>query len=129
MSKDWFADVQEFERDVVKAVHPTVPTIQSLQSRYLRTDLIMEEIVETVIAIDRNDLVEIADGIADSIVVLLGTAITFGIDIRPIWDEVHRSNMTKIGGEYNKNGKLLKPPTFEPPKIEGLIAKQIKGEL
>jgi len=62
----------------------------------LRKKLISEEVGETLTAIDEGDLVEVADGIADSIVVLVGTALEFGIDLTAVWDEVHRSNMSKF---------------------------------
>jgi len=62
----------------------------------LRVTLIEEEVKETLTAIRRKDLVEVADGIADSIVVLVGTARALGIDLTPVWNEVHRSNMAKF---------------------------------
>jgi hypothetical protein len=62
----------------------------------LRKSLIREEVGETLNAIDRGDLIEVADGIADSIVVLVGTALEFGIDLSAVWEEVQRSNMSKF---------------------------------
>jgi len=44
----------------------------------------------------RPDLVKIADGIADSLVVQLGTAVACGIDIEPVFTEVMRSNWSKL---------------------------------
>ncbi len=73
------------------------------------------------------DLVEIADALADSIYVLLGTALEFGMgDIFPrIWNEVHRSNMSKLDNEgkpvMREDGKILKGPNFSPPDIENLL--------
>ena len=48
-------------------------------------------------AIEQNDLVEVADALADLQYVLLGTAHEFGMGacFAALFDEVHRSNMTK----------------------------------
>lgn len=69
-------------------------------------------------------LVEVADGIADAIYVLLGTAIEAGVDMDPVFDEVHRSNMAKAGGPRRADGKVLKPAGWTPPDIAGVLARQ-----
>ena len=126
MSDDWFKDVKDFHEKVIGEVTPDFPCLVSLPKRELRQNLIEEEITETLIAIDDNDLEGIADGIADSIVVLLGTAVTYGIDMRPVWDEVHKTNMAKAGGKFRNDGKLLKPEGWESPDIASIIADLIK---
>lgn len=126
MSKDWYADIVEFHKEVMEDNFPTTPYLPDLKHRQLRQALIKEEMEETLDAIGfGNDLVEIADGICDSIVVLLGTAVTCGIDIRPIWDEVHRTNMLKKEGRMREDGKRLKPPGWKPPEVERLIREQM----
>lgn len=81
----------------------------------LRRSLIEEEVGETLAALEARDIVEVADGIADSIVVLVGTALELGIDLTAVWHEVHRSNMTKFpecrncsgtGNEFDPFGEL-----------------------
>ena len=90
--------------------------------RDLRLRLIREEYSETFNAMVADDIVEIADGIADLIYVLLGTAIEYGIDMEPVFKEVHRSNMEKIPGNFRPDGKILKPEGWQPPRI-GQLAK------
>lgn len=124
MSKDWFQDIVDFHEQIVQDNFPKQPYIPNPELRELRGTLIIEEISETLNAMDKDDLAKIADGIADSIVVLLGTAVTYGIDIRPIWDEVHKSNMLKKGGKLREDGKLLKPKGWKPPEIERIIKEQ-----
>lgn len=102
-------------------VHQTVP----MNVRKLRKDLIQEEIRETIDAIDENNLIEIADGICDSMYVLVGTAISYGFPIERLFLEVHRSNMTKTaikaenGEKYGT--KTPKGPDFIPPDIYGIL--------
>src|SRR5690606_7560364 len=64
----------------------------------LRQSLIAEEAGEVLAAIDARDMVATADGLADLLYVVYGTAVSFGINIEEIFDEVHRSNMKKEGG-------------------------------
>jgi len=77
-----------------------------------------EELREFGEAARHRDLPEIADALADLIYVTLGTAITYGIDLRPVWDEVQRANMAKVGGPKREDGKQLKPEGWEPPNIK-----------
>jgi hypothetical protein len=66
----------------------------------------------------------VADGIVDAIYVLIGAAITYGIDIRPVWQAVHAANMAKEGGATREDGKVQKPPGWQPPDIAGILAAQ-----
>jgi len=100
------------------------PTMSDSYTRILRERLIIEEAVELVNAIENADIIATADGIADLLYILLGTAVTFGIDIEPIFKEVHRSNMSKIGGKIDRYGKLIKPPGYSPPDIELILNQQ-----
>lgn len=72
------------------------------------------------------DLVDLADGLADLIYVVAGTALEFGIPLERVWNEVQASNMTKVDPETGKvmkreDGKVLKGPNFVPPDIEGIL--------
>jgi len=127
MNKDWYQDAVDFHKQVVLDNFPKQPYVPDKQKKLLCSELIIKEISETLDAIDKGDLVKIADGIADSIVVLLGTAVTYGIDMRPIWDKVHKSNMAKKGGEMRGDGKLLKPKGWKSPEIEKEIRRQQNG--
>jgi predicted HAD superfamily Cof-like phosphohydrolase len=114
----------------------------------LRAALIVEEVTETLtamgcrwshdekgrIALVRIDgaamnFPEAIDGIVDSLVVLVGTAITFGVDLKPIFEAVHAANMAKAGGPKREDGKQLKPAGWKPPDVAGLLKAQgWKGE-
>lgn len=94
--------------------------------RALRVALIQEELDEYNAAQFREDLTEIADAIADLLYVVLGTAVAHGMDIDPIFQEVHSSNMSKfIDGHKDKSGKWIKGPSFRSPDLKPLLDKQI----
>lgn len=95
----------------------------ALVEHRLRLGLIFEECEELREAIERDDLVEAIDGACDLIYVVLGTMVSAGVDLAPFFDEVHRSNMAKVGGKRREDGKILKPEGWMPPDIAGLLAK------
>lgn len=66
----------------------------------------------------------IAKELADLLYVVYGTAVSCGIDLEPIFREVHRSNMSKVGGHRRADGKWVKPLTYSPAVIEPLLAAQ-----
>lgn len=119
---------------------PTKPCIPSQEVRILRAKLILEEALETIDALGvelrvslsdekspfrfsiykEMDLEQVADGCADIKVVTIGTEIACGIPSEEVWEEVHRSNMSKFidgfkepGGKWNK-GKSWTPPNLKP---------------
>lgn len=106
----------------------TKPTIPDLKVKELRKSLIAEEQQELFKAIDEDNIIEIADGIGDLLVVLFGTAISYGINMQPIFDEIQRSNMSKIwpDGEvhYNDLGKVMKPSTYSPANLKPILDLQ-----
>lgn len=85
----------------------------------LRRRLISEEYHELCDAIANNDLVEYADALADLLYVVLGGAIEAGIPLAHVFEEVHRSNMTKFasGVHRDERGKVTKGPAYEPPNV------------
>ena len=87
----------------------------------LYMNLIKEEFEETAKAFDEEDLVEVADGLADMVWVIMGMCNSVGIDFDKIWAEVKSSNMSKfVDGKFIKNdsGKIMKPATYFKPNIK-----------
>jgi len=158
---------------------PQKPIVPDLQTRILRVKLLLEEVLELTeasglkivdsfgfefskklltdkdgIQIVENpdikpDLVEVADAIADISYVNYGAALAYGIDIEPVEEEVHRSNMTKLFTKEetfelnptfytvksvkisekgylvkNNDGKVQKSPSYTPANIKSIIFKQ-----
>lgn len=98
----------------------------------LRSRLILEEAREFVQAagcraygdscekIAPHDPVEMIDAMVDLLVVTYGAAVAAGIDIDLFWEEVHRTNLAKVGGPVREDGKILKPAGWVPPDIKGI---------
>ena len=73
------------------------PQIPSKERCELRVALLQEQLNELKQAIEDNDLVEIADALADLQYVLSGAILEFGLKekFNTLFDEVQRSNMSK----------------------------------
>ena len=119
------------EQAMVQAFHRTfdivanqVPTVVEERTRELRVRLIQEEFDELKEALASDDLSSIAKEMADLLYVVYGTAVSYGIDMEPVFREVHRSNMSKVGGYKRDDGKWVKPVTYSPALIEPILAEQ-----
>src|SRR6058998_4086677 len=109
----------------------TTPGMVDPKTRDLRIALIKEELGELEEAGRLQDMTKIADALADLLYVVYGTAVSYGIDIEPVFQEVHRSNMSKGDPEIVRapNGKILKAVNYTPPNIAIQIAEQQKRPL
>jgi predicted HAD superfamily Cof-like phosphohydrolase len=91
----------------------------------LRVDLIEEELNELKEAIKNNDIVEVADALTDILYVTYGAGHSFGVDLDKCFDEVQRSNMSKLGEDgkpiYNDSGKVMKGPNYSAPDLKKII--------
>lgn len=93
---------------------------------YMYVDLIHEEFEELKEAIEANDRVEQLDALLDLIVVTVGAINSLGADGEGGWNEVIRSNMSKVDAATSKvikraDGKVLKPESFSPPNLEPFV--------
>jgi predicted HAD superfamily Cof-like phosphohydrolase len=101
-----------------------VPTVPDESTQSLRVRLIQEEFDELRDALERRDISLVAKELADLLYVVYGTAVSCGIDMDPVFREVHRSNMSKIGGHKRADGKWVKPTTYSPAVIEPIVTAQ-----
>lgn len=124
--------VREF---MVKAEQggPNKPTVPTLEVAKLRHALIREElheywlVVDSLFAMKSVDLLhEAADAMGDLLYVVLGAAVAWGIDIEPVFLEIHRSNMTKfIDGTRREDGKWVKGPSYERADVAAILRRQM----
>ena len=93
----------------------------------LRLSLIQEELDELTKAMKENDILEVADALTDILYVTYGAGHAFGIDLDKCFDEVQRSNMSKLSKDgkpiYNENGKVMKGPDYFKPDLSKFITK------
>ena len=124
MYKHPYDAVKEFHEVFNHPISKT-PNIPNEARCKLRDDLLAEEYQEYLDARKDNDIVEIADALGDMIVIICGTALEYGIPLDKVFNEIHRSNMSKLGADnkpiYREDGKILKGPNYSPPNIESIL--------
>jgi predicted HAD superfamily Cof-like phosphohydrolase len=120
--------VKEFQ-DAVDAPSPSRPTLLPIKRAKLRQDLLQEEVNEIRKGSYEGDIVQIADGVIDCMYILIGTAHEHGFADRldMLFDEVHRSNMSKMGPDgkaiYREDGKVMKSERYSPPNLERIMSR------
>ena len=121
-----FEKVAEFMTAFGQTVE-TEPTWTSVSE--LRFSLIEEELKELRQALIERDIVEVADALTDLLYVVYGAGHSFGLDLDKCFEEVHNSNMTKLGPEgkpiYREDGKVMKGPGYRAPDLKTTLG--LKG--
>ena len=101
------------------------PTWPDFNTRDLRLELISEEFSELCQAMEDRDMVQIADALTDLLYVVYGAGHSFGLDLYECFEEVHRSNMSKLGKNgrplYREDGKVMKGPGYFEPDLERIL--------
>ena len=103
----------------------TKPSFSTDKINKLRLDLIKEELEELTEAMNNKDLLEVADALTDILYVTYGAGHAFGINLDKCFDEVQKSNMSKLGKNgkpiFNKFGKVMKGPDYFKPDLSKFI--------
>jgi len=91
----------------------------------LRSNLITEEATEVEEEFYGNlyiDEKKLTKELADLMYVTIGAAVTFGLPLKEVFEEVHRSNMSKLGDDgkpiYREDGKVLKGPNYKEADLD-----------
>lgn len=119
-----FDDVRMF-MSTGRQLLPVKPAVPADDIKALRLRLLDEEYAELRAAVERDDLVEVADGCADLIYVTAGLALSYGLPIHSVWREVQTTNMAKFPNGrplLNEHGKIIKPPDWKPPDIARILS-------
>ena len=101
------------------------PSLSSDKINDLRYNLIKEELEELKEAIKNNDILEVADALTDILYVTYGAGHAFGIDLDKCFNEVQKSNMSKLDENgkpiYNEMGKVQKGPKYFKPNLKKFL--------
>ncbi len=109
------------------------PGLPDEHRRALRIRLLKEEMLEYIESEEQDSITEIADALADIVYIVCGTALEYGIPLEAVFEEVHRSNMSKLDSDgkpiIREDGKVLKGPNyFRPDIFQVLFANAIKKD-
>lgn len=79
-----------------------------------------------LVAEQQNDLGGIGSSLNQMVVDIFRIATDLHIPLDKVFEEVHRSNMSKLMPDgsvrYREDGKVLKPQNWQPPQIAELLA-------
>ena len=102
------------------------PAFSSEKINNLRYDLIKEELAELKDAMEKKDLLEVADALTDILYVTYGAGHAFGINLDKCFEEVQNSNMSKLDQNgkpiYNESGKVMKGPNYFKPDLSKFVS-------
>ena len=101
------------------------PSFSTDKINKLRLSLIKEELEELTDAMNKKNLLEVADALTDILYVTYGAGHAFGINLDKCFDEVQNSNMSKLDTNgkpmYNEFGKVMKGPNYFKPNLEKFL--------
>ena len=112
--------MQKFKQEVKSK--PSFPDENIIK---LRINLIKEELLELEEALNEKNIEETADALTDILYVTYGAGHAFGIDLDKCFDEVQKSNMSKLdkfgNPIYNDQGKVMKGPSYFKPDLKKIL--------
>ena len=101
------------------------PSLSTDKINNLRINLIEEELNEFKDAMSKKDLKEVADALTDILYVTYGAGHAFGINLDDCFEEVQKSNMSKLGNDgkpiFNEHGKVMKGPNYFKPNLNKFL--------
>ena len=125
---DLFATNFDLVEEFMTAFGQDVEKVASMPDRktaMLRLKLILEEYEELETAVEEHHLVGIADALTDILYVTYGAGHAFGINLDECFEEVHESNMSKLGPDgkpiYREDGKVMKGPDYRKPDLRKIL--------
>jgi len=103
----------------------TKPGFSTVKINKLRINLIKEELEELENAMNNQDLKETIDALTDILYVTYGAGHAFGVNLDKCFDEIQKSNMSKLGDDgkpiYDDTGKVMKGPKYFKPNLSKFI--------
>lgn len=112
---DVFDQVRDFH---TRFGHPVAagPVMLTPERAAARAAWMREEVDEFL---EAREVVDQADAMIDLIYFAVGTLVEMGVRPAPLFEIVHRANMTKLWEDglprYREDGKTIKPPAWVDP--------------
>ena len=104
------------------------PTLIPIGLAMKRLKFLRKEVDELEEAEQLGDMVKIADALGDILYFVYGNAVAYGIPMIPVFNEIHRSNMTKSPC-LDKDGKATKGEGYSPPDIVKALRGVVGNEV
>lgn len=108
------------------------PAVLDIKQRALRMSLLSEEWREYLDedCCGEPDLAKVAKELGDVLYIAFGTAVAYGLPMDQIFEEIHRSNMSKLGPDgkpqFREDGKVMKGPNYSPADVEAIVKEATK---
>lgn len=122
----WVEDVKEFRR--LYRLNTPAKTRKEVRTQFKCVCEEFFELLDELYESDFKPSVKVLDGICDLLFTTVGLALVLDCDVQGAFAEVVRSNLTKLGADgkpiYREDGKVLKGPNFEEPKLEPFLPKE-----
>ena len=97
----------------------------SIENIQMQANLIAEENLEFLHAVDHEDRASALKELTDLLYVVWQFAENMGWDLDEAWNRVHESNMSKLDENgnpiYREDGKVLKGPNYKNPILGDLV--------
>lgn len=125
---------EAFQLPVEDGIGPVHSDLASLRLRLIKEEFaeVQEELAQIINTgrtgnfDDQQDaIIRLAKELADLKYVIDGTAVSLGINMPAVMQEVHDSNMSKLGEDgkpvYRKDGKVLKGPNYREADVKRVL--------
>lgn len=107
--------------NIIESIQENWKELKGRDERITRAQLILSEVSELLFSLAQRDENAVLDALADIAYLVEGTAITFNLPLSEAFDEVHKSNMTKI---LYKNYEIIKTEDYKPPQLDEIIKEK-----
>ena len=120
---------------------PNKPVVLNNTVAILRLSLVYEEFKELVEAMGFTvgvefqialvskefNLVRAYDAVLDLLYVVIGCAVSMGLDLEPGWQAVHQANLSKLTDRVVRDpmGKVLRGPGYKPADLAEIVKAQL----
>lgn len=124
MSANLFADVADFQRQVLGNTQPSVPVGFDQTRGYETTKKgLHEELAELEVAVADGHISDQVDALIDLIYFAIGGLFQMGVPAAACWNAVHTKNMAKVAGKTHRGtaNDAAKPEGWTAPNFDGVL--------